>query len=110
MVDPEKEAIPDMEPAEFREKLGKAIKWLNQDLKDNKTSLETEFRSAPTFVLKMLQNVRKLILEHNLTWVGKKICNIFDFYFKLQLEAHFDSREKARELIEEYLNVCIVLN
>lgn len=110
VVDPENESLPDMEPAEFAEKLKAAIKWLNLDLKDNKSILENKFRLAPAFVVKMFQKLRELILEHNLTKISKKICNIFDFYFKLQMEAYFSSPEPARLLIEEYLNVCIVLN
>ena len=76
MVDPEDEALPDMEAKDFEDKLKAAIKWLNLDLKDNKSIIETKFRLAPAFVVKIFRKLRELILEHNLTKISKKICNI----------------------------------
>ena len=84
VVESDSVSILEMEPAEFGEKLRRTIKFVNIDLKDNRNLLETKFCSGK-WVLKMFQNVRRLVLEHNLTRVGKKICNILDFYFKLQL-------------------------
>jgi len=78
-----------MESSQFADGLRAAIKWLNKDIKENKTTLETKFKTAPpAFTVRMFQKFREIVLENNLIRLGKKIGNILEFYFKLQIETY----------------------